>query len=242
MVNKRILIIDDDETFNEILNEYLLMNRFEVAIATDGLTGVSMHESFSPDLILLDIILPEMNGITVAETIRSKDKITPIIFMSGSENTNENQIRSFKSGGNDHLEKGFHLDVLYCKIIDRLNSQIIPENNVFQFKLGNEFLNINDTHLKYNDFYIKITDRENKILKLLFSVPNQTVSREKLSESIWKFWSESNDHMLINYIRSIKQKLEPLSDFLDIRTIYGIGYQLEIYGPKLAKKKTRKRY
>ncbi len=237
MKNKKILIIDDDEIFDEVITEYLLLKGFKVAVATDGLSGVNMHESFRPDLILLDVILPEMNGVKVAEVIRSKDKITPIIFISGSENTDEAQLRSFYSGGNDHLEKGFHLDVLYCKITDRLNSRIIPENNIFQFKLGKELVEISDTLLTFNGLYIKLLVRESKLLKSFFNHPNQAISREKLIESVWKFWSKSNDHMLSNYIRNIKQKLEPLNHFLDIQPVYGTGYILLTYDPKQEKKK-----
>ncbi len=232
MANKKILIVEDDEIFSEILNEYLFMKDFEVAIATDGLSGVALHESFHPDLVLLDVALPGMNGIQVAENIRMKDRITPILFMSGSENTNEDQIKSFKSGGNDHLEKGFHLDVLHCKIIDRLNSQIIPGDSTFQFKLGNDILTISRTHLRYKNIYIDLIERESKILKILFSNPNQAVEREKFTQNVWKFWSESNNHMLTNYIGKIKEKLSPFSDILDIKAVYGNGYMLQINLPE----------
>ena len=128
MGNKKILIIEDDETFGEILNEYLLMKGFEVAVATDGLSGIELHKAFSPDLVLLDIILPKMNGIEVSKTIRSKDKITPILFMSGTENQEDDLINSLDSEKNDYLEKGFHLDLLLCKINDRLGD--IPESTI----------------------------------------------------------------------------------------------------------------
>ncbi|GHT71508.1 transcriptional regulatory protein DltR [Bacteroidia bacterium] len=228
MANKKILIIEDDETFSEILYEYLLLKGFETAVANDGDRGLELYASFVPDLILLDIALPGTNGPEVAKTIRLKDKITPILFMSGSENTDEDQIRSFSSGGNDHLKKGFHLDLLYCKIIDRLNSQIIPDNNIFQIRLGNDILTISNSILSYKNRNIEIIDREEQLLKILFGNPNQIINRKKLIESIWKYWSESNNQMLSNYIKTIKHKLNPLKKYFRIQTYYGAGYMLQI--------------
>ncbi|MDR1368686.1 MAG: response regulator transcription factor [Dysgonamonadaceae bacterium] len=225
MTNKKILIIEDDETFSEILYEYFLLKGFETIVANDGDMGVELYASFVPDLILLDVILPGMNGIEVAKTIRLKDKITPIFFMSGSENTDEDQILSFSSGGNDHLKKGFHLDFLYYKITDRLNSQIIPDN-IFQIRLGNNILTINNSILSYKNQDIEIIDREEQLLKILFKNPNQIINREKLVKSIWKCWSENNNCMLSNYIKTIKYKLAPLKKYFYIKTYYGIGYML----------------
>lgn len=228
MANKKILIIEDDETFSEILYEYLLLKGFEIAVANNGDMGLELYASFIPDLILLDIVLPGMNGAEVAKTIRLKDKITPILFISGSENTNEDQIRSFSSGGNDHLKKGFHLDLLYYKIIDRLNFQIIPDNNTFQTRLGNGILTIGNSILSYKNRDIEIIDREEQLLKILFENPNQIINRKKLIESIWKCWSENNNRMLSNYIKTIKYKLTPLKKYFHIKTYYGIGYMLQI--------------
>jgi DNA-binding response OmpR family regulator len=227
MKNKKILIIEDDETFSETLHEYLLLKGFNVAVASDGDMGIKLYNSFAPDLILLDVILPGMTGHEVIKTIRLKDKITPVFFMSGSENTDENQIYSFSSGGNDHLKKGFHLDLLYHKIVDRLSSQTIQDNEIFQTKLGNDILTISKSILSYKNQNIEIIDREEILLKVLFENSNQIVSRKMLIESVWKCWSENNNSMLSNYIMIVKNKLATLKEYFCIKAYYGNGYMLQ---------------
>lgn len=222
-MKKKILLVDDDKTLRTILEDFFKKNGFSVTPASDGALAVSLYNKEMPDLVLLDLDLPIMNGFQVVEAIRQEDCITPIILMTGSWFDEAFKIRGYELGAIQFLEKPVSPTVLLAQIRSLLNPPQ-KENIIYcekhKFKLCNQTLMVNDQKILFRE-------REALILSTLFEHPSIMVGRKKLQTLIWGNDDARNNKTLDNLIYQVKKKLEIFPELV-IKSCYSKGYVLEV--------------
>lgn len=224
-MNKRlnILLVDDDLKNAMLLKRFLEAENYGVTYANNGRVGWELYSSEKPDLILLDINMPEMNGFELATLIREHDKRTIIFFLT-DRTEKADRLKGFSLKGNDYIPKPFYPEELIAKIEERFNDDTIADERIYQ--LGNTLFNVSQSSLTYNNETTAISVRQAEILDILAANSNHIVNRDTILESVWGDASYSNSLALnvqITYLR--RHIIDPL---LTIISIKKRGYILQI--------------
>lgn len=197
---KRILLVDDDETTSSLLLKFIEAEGYAVAYGKNGKAGWLLYESFRPDLILLDVNMPELNGFELAEKIRATDRKTIIFFLT-DRTEKADRLHGFNLKGNDYIPKPFYPEELMAKINERLDNETQGQGVV---QLGDTLFDPLLSTLEYDGGTAKLSARQTEILSLLSSRRGQLVDRETILETVWGNASYANDLALnvqITYIR-----------------------------------------
>jgi DNA-binding response OmpR family regulator len=205
---KTILIVDDDAELREALAEQLDVHEaFMVAQAGDGGAGVRQANDLKPDLILLDVDLPDMDGREVCRQIRAAGVSSPIIMLTAASGDTDT-IRGLDAGANDYVTKPFRFAVLLARIRAQLRSHEQSEDAVFrigpyEFRPAAKLL-IDDRQHK-----VRLTEKETSILKYLYRAGEKPVSREELLAEVWGYNAGVTTHTLETHVYRLRQKIEP---------------------------------
>lgn len=204
-MNKRlnILLVDDDLKNAMLLKRFLEAENYGVTYANNGRVGWELYSSEKPDLILLDINMPEMNGFELAALIREHDKRTIIFFLT-DRTEKADRLKGFSLKGNDYIPKPFYPEELIAKIEERFNDDTIADERIYQ--LGNTLFNVSQSSLTYNNETTAISVRQAEILDILAANSNHIVNRDTILESVWGDASYSNSLALnvqITYLLSL---------------------------------------
>jgi two-component system, OmpR family, response regulator VicR len=222
----KILLVEDEEMLSLILKDTLSVRDFEVAIAKDGKEAIHLFEEFNPSLIVLDIMLPKMNGYDVISHIRKINNTLPIIITS-AKNLTGDVLKGFELGANDYLRKPFSIDELIARIKVLLKN---TEGNVHKqnlFNIGKYDFDYAHQTLFYENDKIVISFKEAELLRYLAATPNQIVHKDLVLNELWgdnNVYNSRNMDVVITKIRSYL-KNDPNVTILNIR---GIGYKLII--------------
>ncbi|MGJ7922211.1 response regulator transcription factor [Neobacillus sp. LXY-4] len=221
----KLLIIEDDMTIAKTLKNHLQSWGFEVEYISDFQNVMTQFVSFDPQLVLLDISLPFMNGFTLCSEIRKLSKV-PIIFIS-SASDNMNIVMAMNMGGDDFIAKPFDLNVLTSKVqaLLRRTYDFTGQTNLLEHR--GAILNTSDGTLTFNGQRVELTKNDQKILHVLLENKDKTVSRDVLMTRLWETDSFIDDNTLTVNINRLRKKLEVigLNDF--IKTKKGLGYLVD---------------
>ena len=202
MKSLKILFADDDLKYALILKRFLEAEGYEVYYAGNGRIALEQYPEVKPDLILLDINMPEVNGYEVARRIRETDKQTLIFFLTDRTDKTD-RLEGFKVRANDYLSKPFYPEELIARIRERFDGvEENPENEIYTF--GNTTFDYTNNELRTSASKTLITSRQAEILRLLAKHPNTSVSRENILEQVWGVASYTNSLALnvqISYLR-----------------------------------------
>lgn len=220
---KSILIVDDDQLLLNLLHEFFTINGFSAQTANNGSTALSCFYKSSPDLLLIDLEMPQMNGFEIVEKIREHDYITPIILMTGSWLSESHKIKGYEMGAIQFLEKPLELPVLLAQIKALLYPPVIERKLT---GCGREII-LKGQIVSVGDLKIPLREREAQILTILFENPGKTITRKKLQTLIWCGYDQRNDKTLNTLLYQLKKKLEAFPE-LAIKSNYSKGYLLEI--------------
>ena len=221
----RILVIDDDVHISELLKLYLEKEDYEVEVAHDGGEGLEKFKSFEPKLVLLDIMLPVMDGWQVCREIRRINN-TPIIMLTAKGETFD-KVLGLELGADDYIVKPFEPKELIARVKAILRRTNVNEDTVKQYSYNNLTVNISDYTVVY---YGKELDMPPKEIELLFfpaSHPNKVFTREQLLEQVWGFEYFGDSRTVDVHIKRIREKM-PVSEGWSIKTVWGIGYKFEV--------------
>ena len=227
---KKILLVEDEENFGSLMKNYLELSGYEVDWKNNGSEGYSTFMKGKYDLCILDVMMPHMDGFTLAKKIKSKSPNTPIFFLT-AKNAKDDVVEGYKIGADDYLTKPFDTDVLILKIkaiFSRLENQ---ENNLdskelyefgnFTFKPGNRILK----HVDKGD--VKLSPKESGLLELLCQYENKIMPREIALVKIWKEDNYFTKRSMDVYITKLRKHL--ISDSkISIDTFHQMGFQLTI--------------
>lgn len=224
-MNKRlnILLVDDDLKNSMLLKRFLEAENYGVTYANNGRVGWELYSSEKPDLILLDINMPEMNGFELASLIREHDRRT-IIFFPTDRTEKADRLEGFSLKGNDYIPKPFYPEVLIAKIEERFNDDTTADERIYQ--LGNTLFNVSQSSLTYNNETTSLSVRQAEILDILASNCNHIVNRDTILESVWGDASYSNSLALNVQITYLRRHITDPS--LTIISIKKRGYILQI--------------
>jgi len=228
MSSQTILIVDDEEKIREILALYFSKEGFQVAQAVDGVEAIRKVDQVKPDVIILDIMMPVLDGIEVCRQIRKFSRV-PIIMLSARAEE-EDRIVGLDLGADDYIAKPFNPR----EVVARVNAVLrrIPNN---EFTSANQ-LHFPDLHINIAEYTITthgrtvpLTAKEMELLWCLASRPGQTFSREILLEKIWGYTYCGETRTIDNHIRRLRQKMEASETTpWDIKTVWGVGYRFEV--------------
>lgn len=222
----RILIVEDERPLAEALTQILKKNNYTVDTAKDGEAGLDNALSDIYDLILLDIMLPKMDGISILKNIREEGITTPVILLTAKGEIAD-RVAGLDSGADDYLPKPFATEELLARIrsVSRRKGEIIKDNTL---KFGDIELNPSTLKLSKSSKDIKLILKESELLELLISRKNATSSKELIIEKLWGFDSDVDNNHVEVYISFLRKKLSYLDSEVVITTVRGVGYILEV--------------
>ncbi|MBC7958357.1 MAG: response regulator transcription factor [Vallitaleaceae bacterium] len=224
-LKQKILIVDDDENVTELVSLYLLKEGYETKIIHSGSTALSTFSSYSPNLVILDLMLPGKDGYDVCKEIRQISN-TPIIMLTAKGETFD-KILGLELGADDFIVKPFDTKELTARVKAVLRRYTSTKDKSKQIIL--EYLNINLTNYSvvYMDQKIEMPPKELELLYFLASSPNQVFTREQLLNRIWGYEYLGDTRTVDVHIKRIREKLSE-NDHWAIKTVWGIGYKFEV--------------
>ncbi len=222
----RILLVEDDVNFGSILKSYLELHEFEVTLRQDGLQGLATYKNRPFDLCVLDVMIPEMDGFTLAASIRETGSVVPFIFLT-AKTLNEDQLKGFKLGADDYITKPFDTEVLLYKIraILRRGNPAGDESQQAEFEFANMVFNHRLRKLKTPVTEYSLTGKENDLLRMLCLSQDYFLHRK---EALLKIWGEENyftARSMDVYIAKLRKYLKD-DPGIEIQNIHGDGYRL----------------
>ena len=224
-MNNRILLVEDDQSFGVVLRDYLMMNDFDVTLATDGEQGLKEFTEKDYDLCLFDVMMPKKDGFSLAEDIKKMDKTTPIIFLT-AKNMREDILKGYQIGADDYITKPFDTELLLYKIKAMLQrSAAVETEEQEQFKFSNIYFDSMMRHLRVHDEEHKLSPKENELLKLLCIHRNDFMPRELALRKIWKKENYFTARSMDVYIAKLRKYLRP-DEGLEIIKVHGEGFWL----------------
>jgi DNA-binding response OmpR family regulator len=224
----KILLVEDDTNLGFLLLEFLESNGFDVKLYRDGISGYNGFKSSQFDFCILDVMLPKLDGFSLAEKIRADNKKVPIIFLT-ARSMKEDKIRGFNIGIDDYVTKPFDEDELLLRIESILN-RVTPnqtENKKLIYELGKFTFDVNNQILKFGKESKRLTSKESKVLAILSKSINNIVSREEIMKEVWGETDYFIGRSLDVFISKIRRHLhsEPR---IRIETIPTVGVVLNI--------------
>lgn len=219
---KKLLIVEDDKELNLSVCDYLESNGYQVKSAQNGAIALDEIKNEEFDLVISDIMMPQMDGFTLVERIRNSNSQIPIIFMTARDDKFSKQL-GYKLGVDDYIVKPFDLDELVLKVGAILRRTSINSSNLLE--IGNLKLD-SEEHMAYlNGKELPLTVREFDLLFKLLSFPKKTFTRSQLMEEFWDYDSSATSRTVDVYMAKLRDKTSKCDGF-EIVTVHGLGYKV----------------
>jgi DNA-binding response OmpR family regulator len=227
MENKKILIVDDDENICELLRLYLNKEGFEPLVANDGEKAVEYAKTYFPALILLDIMLPKLDGWQVCREIRKFSSV-PIIMLTAKSDTFD-KILGLELGADDYVPKPFEAKELIARIKAVLRRSVTNDDvKIEMVNYENISINLTNYELKLNGIQVDTPPKELELLYHLASYPNRVFTRDQLLDEVWGFDYYGDSRTVDVHVKRLREKLEGVSDKWNLKTVWGVGYKFEV--------------
>lgn len=227
MTNKLILLVDDDDRVLELLSIYLKREGFEVATARDGKEGLVKAHSLDPHLIILDLMLPEIDGLEVCRQLRANSKV-PIIMLTAKDEDLD-KLLGLGLGADDYVTKPFNPKEVVARVraVLRRMTDTPGEERVLRFP--DLEINLDEYRVRVAGEIIPLTSKEIEIFWMLASAPERVFTREQILSRIWGYDYLGDARAVDTHIKRMRRKLKPQPSFKwDIKTIWGVGYKFEV--------------
>ena len=225
-MSQKVLVVEDDINIAELLRLYLQKDGFEVSHAADGGKAVEMAKEIQPDLVLLDIMLPVMDGWQVCRELRKTMKM-PIIMLTAKGET-EDKVSGLEMGADDYIVKPFEVKELLARVhavLRRTGDDGKPKSKKLTFdKL---VINLDSYELIVDGKKIDTPPKEMELLYHLAATPNRVYTRNQLLDEVWGFDYFGDSRTVDVHIKRLREKLEGVSDKWELKTVWGVGYKFE---------------
>ncbi len=218
-----VLIVDDEKDLCNALSTILIRNNYSVDVAYDGETGLDLAKTGIYDVILLDVMMPKLNGFEVLKILRSKKIDVPILMLTAKSETGD-KIDGLNLGADDYITKPFNTNELLARI-----KALLRRNKNFTLNtlsLGDTVLDRDTLELVCNDKKITLSKKEFQIMEILMLNADKCVHKERLIEKIWGYDSEAEYNTIEVYISFLRKKLSAINSTTEIKSIRGVGYTL----------------
>ena len=225
---RNILVVEDDRNISDLIQMYLVKEGFDVRIAADGGKAIAEFQKSVPDLILLDIMLPVMDGWAVCAKIRETSKV-PIIMLTAKSEVFD-RIQGLEMGADDYIVKPFEMKELLARINAVLRRTEIPVDTSKILRFDKLIINLDAYELIVDGRKIDTPPKELELLYHLASTPNRVYTRNQLLDEVWGFDYFGDSRTVDVHIKRLREKLEGVSDQWDLKTVWGVGYKFEVSG------------
>jgi DNA-binding response OmpR family regulator len=220
----RILLVEDDERITKALAEALMDHHYVVDVVHDGQMGWEFAESAAYDVIILDVMLPRLNGIQFCQRLRQRGNTTPVLMLTAKD-TSADKVLGLDVGADDYVIKPFDLQELLARVralLRRGNSALPPV-----LEWGSLRLDPNNCEVTYSEKLLSLTPKEYGLLELFLRNPGRVLSREVILDHLWSFEDIPGDDTVKTHIKRLRQKLKIVGvPSTLIETVYGLGYRL----------------
>lgn len=223
----KILLVEDDNNLGQLLQEYLQIKGYPTTLRRDGEAGFDTYQTHTFDLCILDVMLPKMDGFSLAEKIRNQDKRVPIIFLT-AKSMKEDAIKGFKAGADDYIHKPFSMEELLLRIeaiMRRVGQREDEPVEQDYFEVGSFSFDYGTQKLNHNGESKKLTSKEADLLKMLCEHKNQTLDRSKALKKIWLDDNYFNARSMDVYITKLRKYLKS-DENIQIVNVHGQGFKL----------------
>ena len=223
-----VLIVEDDRNIAELLQLYLEKEGYAVAVANDGGQGLSKFRAIKPDLVLLDVMMPVMDGWSVCKAIRNESQ-TPVIMLTAKGETDD-KVTGLKIGADDYITKPFEMKEVLARIeaVLRRASGVTSEKKQRQLFFDKLVIDMDAFELLVNDKKVDIPPKEMELLFYLASSPNRVYTRNQLLDEVWGFDYFGDSRTVDVHVKRLREKLEGVSDRWSLKTVWGVGYKFEV--------------
>ncbi len=223
---KHILVIDDDKNICEVIKLYLKKEGFEVAIANDGQAGINEFARETPALIVLDIMMPKLDGWEVLKHVR-KTSTVPVIMLTAKGETFD-KVLGLELGADDYIVKPFDPKefIARVKAVTRRANQMEEENSSIEY--ADLDINISNYTVTYKGEIVEMPPKEIELLFFLASHPNKVFTREQLLQQVWDFEFFGDSRTVDVHIKRLRKKLFDQNSGWEIKTVWGVGYKFEV--------------
>ena len=219
-MNERILIIEDDPAILKVLQRGLAYEGYTVDVATDGRTGLNLAHDHHPDLVILDWMLPGMDGLEVCRRLRMQGGL-PILMLTAKD-TIQDRVQGLDAGADDYIVKPFNLDELTARIRALFRRTQVERNQVYQF--ADLTMDSDSRQVTRGKRLVPLTAKEYELLELFLRHPRQVLTREVIFDRVWGYDFGGESNVLEVYIRYLRQKLALENESRLIHTVRSVGY------------------
>lgn len=223
-----VLIVEDDNHIQELLQLYLEKEGYAVTVAGDGAQGLTKFRAIKPDLVLLDVMMPGMDGWTVCRTIRAESQ-TPIIMLTAKGEL-EDKITGLKAGADDYVTKPFEMRELIARIeaVLRRTDGNGTESKARRLVFDKLVIDMDAFELQVDGKKVDAPPKEMELLFYLASSPNRVYTRNQLLDEVWGFDYFGDSRTVDVHVKRLREKLDNASDKWCLRTVWGVGYKFEV--------------
>lgn len=225
---KKVLVVEDDSNIAELLRLYLEKDGFDVFLAADGGEGIRRAQELQPDLILLDIMLPVVDGWVVCSEVRKTSKV-PIIMLTAKGETFD-KISGLEMGADDYVTKPFEVKELMARIhavMRRSEPEATPHTAEKRLTFDKLVIDLDSYELVVDGKRVEAPPKEMELLYHLASSPNRVFTRNQLLDEVWGFDYFGDSRTVDVHIKRLREKLEGVSDKWSLKTVWGVGYKFE---------------
>ncbi|MDR2530344.1 MAG: response regulator transcription factor [Oscillospiraceae bacterium] len=232
-MSKKALIVEDEGNIAELLQLYLEKDGFSVRIAEDGRAGLEVAREMEPDILLLDIMLPRMDGVQVLKRLRDEGNRVPTIMLTAKGETYD-KVYALEAGADDYVTKPFVPKEVVARVHAVLRRYEIPVSAMHSpsriANFDNLMVNLDAYELIVNGKKIDTPPKELELLYHLASAPNRVFTRNQLLDEVWGFDYFGDSRTVDVHIKRLREKLEGVSERWTLKTVWGVGYKFEIVG------------
>ena len=230
MANEKILVVDDDNNICELLRLYLTKEGYQVTTANDGEEGLEKFNQLKPDMVLLDVMMPKMDGLEVCRRIRKLGN-TPVMMLTAKGETFD-KVLGLELGADDYMVKPFDTKEVVARIKAVLRrctaatTQTESTEGVIEF--DNLRLDMNSYELRVKGKVVEAPPKELELLNCLASHPNRVYTRDQLLDEVWGFEYYGDSRTIDVHVKRLREKLAGASDKWELKTVWGVGYKFEV--------------
>ena len=223
-----VLIVEDDRNIAELLQMYLEKEGYAVTVAFDGGAGLSKFRAIGPDLVLLDVMMPVMDGWQVCKAIRAESQ-TPIIMLTAKGEIND-KVNGLRSGADDYITKPFEMKEVLARIeaVLRRSGTATVEKKARRLTFDNLIIDMDSFELLICGKKVDTPPKEMELLYYLASSPNRVYTRNQLLDEVWGFDYFGDSRTVDVHVKRLREKLEGVSENWSVKTVWGVGYKFEV--------------
>ena len=224
---QKILVIEDEKNISDLLQLYLEKEGYETQAAGDGVKGIELFRSFQPDLVILDIMLPVMDGWSVLKKIREDGK-TPVIMLTAKGELTD-KVAGLEAGADDYMTKPFETKEVVARIHAVLRRYgLEEESGDKKLSFDKLVINLDSYELVVDGKRVDTPPKELELLYRLASAPNRVFTRNQLLDEVWGFDYFGDSRTVDVHIKRLREKLEGVSESWNLKTVWGVGYKFEV--------------